>query len=128
MPLLDKPSLVFYHDETIVVTEATILNLDTSFQFSTDASDYLSPPTVTIGSCATAPSNTMCATPPPPSSPTSTQQIPPLPLANFYGEASGQTFLAQAISSACAAVGTSGTIAASVIFDILTAVEELLLW
>ncbi len=130
MQLLGLEPLILYEEIDIGTIDLipVELNLDTSFQFSTDPSDYVSPPTVTIGSCATDPTNTMCATPPPPPSPTSTQQIPPLPLADYYGEATGHAFLAQVISSATAAAGGGGTIAASVIYDVLTAVEVLCDW
>jgi hypothetical protein len=108
----------------VSVTPVQYLNLDTSFQFSTDPSDYISPlGPLTIGSCATDPTNANCSTPPPLSSPTSTQQIPPLPIENFFGETSAQTFLQNTIATATATTTGGAIVSASAIYDAIVAAE-----
>jgi hypothetical protein len=125
----------FVLGQTVVVQSApplatsSVLNLDTSFQFSSDPSDYLGTVPTTIGSCTSDPDNANCATPPPPSNPASTQQIPPLPIHDFFGTSSAQSFLQDTIATATAGVGVGGTIAASILADFLTVTEAVvLLW
>jgi len=138
MPLLNEPPLIVYRPITITgtlpVPSSEALNLDTSFQFSLDPSDYQmvqgavqgtsQVPLTMIGTCASDP-NPMCATPPPPSSPTSTQQIPPLPIENYYGEQSGQEFISQAIATAAASLGVGDTIATVILYDALVVTESI---
>lgn len=102
----------------VSITTAQYLNLNTSFQFSTDPSDYTSAlGPLTIGSCATDPTNESvnCSTPPPPSSPTSTQQIPPLPIENFFGAQTAQTWLNDTITTAVATLADGTTIGTALI-------------
>ena len=122
IPQLDAAPLIIYRPityiGTVTVTVDQSLNLDTPTQFVTDPAVVAavdsalgvpsSTPVTTIASCASDPTNAMCATPPPPLPPTAV--IPPMPLANFYGEASGQTFLMDTISDCLAALGVTGAV------------------
>ncbi len=140
MPLLDEAPYILYLAITIigptVVTVDQSLNLDTPTQFVTDPAVVAavdsalgvpsSTPVTTIASCATDPTNTECATPPPPLSPTAA--IPPMPLANYYGEASGQAFLQDVISEVVGAVGGAGTVAGTIIYDAIVAATVVLDW
>lgn len=119
----------------LIITTAQLANLDTSFQFSADPNDYLitGPVPLNIGSCATDPTNQTCATPPPPSSPTSTQQIPPLPIEDFYGGQTANTWLTNEISTGVATLATTYTIggvaaAAKIAADAAEAAALFLAW
>jgi VCBS repeat-containing protein len=111
----------------VTVTPIQELNINSLFTFSTDPSQYTSVPGSTpladIGSCASDPTNANCATPPPPPSATSTQQIPTLPITDFFGQATAQQFISTAIAAA-----TGGSIVAgSVIYAAVTAGEAVFL-